>query len=396
MRTIGLVTGARSDYSNYLPVLRCIRGDPDLRLHLIVTGMHLSPEFGLTARLIQEDHFEIEDRVEMLLSSDTPEGMAKSLGIGVIGFAQAYARGRVDILFVLGDRYEMLAAAAAALPFRIPVAHIHGGECTEGVIDESIRHAITKMSHLHFAASDVYADRIIQMGEEPWRVTVSGAPSLDNLRMMRRPSREDLERRHGLTLRHPFLLVTYHPVTLEYEQTPAQMGELLTALQRADVDVVFTYPNADAHGRLIIEMVRDFVHRWPRAQVVPNLGPDGYYSVMSHAAAMVGNSSSGLIEAASFGLPVVNIGTRQRGRLRARNVIDVGYGRDEIAAGIATAVSPRFRDGLAGLVNPYGDGHAAGRIVEKVKHVPINDALLRKRFVDMRAGNESEGRRAGA
>ncbi len=380
MRTIGVVTVARSDYGLYLPVLRRIQAEPDLHLHLIVAGTHLSPDFGLTVREIERSGFPIGERVEMLLSSDTPEGIAKSMGLGTIGFAQAYARFRPDILLVLGDRFEMHAAVVAALPFAIPVAHIHGGELTLGAIDDALRHSITKMSHLHFVATEEYARRVIQMGEEPWRVTVSGSPGLDSLLSTRPFNREELERRYRLDLSAPFLLVTYHPVTLETEQLETQMNELLAALDEVGMSTVFTYPNADTRSRLVIQMTREYAAARPHVQVVVNLGTPGYVSAMRLAAAMVGNSSSGIIEAASFRLPVVNIGIRQQGRTRGKNVIDVGYGREEIVAGIRKALSPEFRASLADLTNPYGDGHAAERIVRRLKEVELNDQLLRKRF----------------
>jgi UDP-hydrolysing UDP-N-acetyl-D-glucosamine 2-epimerase len=384
MRTIGVVTVARSDYGLYLPVLRRIQAEPDLRLHLIVAGTHLSPDFGLTVREIERGGFPIGDRVEMMLSSDTPEGVAKSMGLGTIGFAQAYARSRPDILLVLGDRFEMHAAVVAALPFGIPVAHIHGGELTLGAMDDALRHSITKMSHLHFVATEDYARRVIQMGEEPWRVTVSGSPGLDGLLSTRLFSREELERRYRLDLSAPFLLVTYHPVTLEIEQLETQMNELLAALDEVGMTTVFTYPNADTRSRLVIQMTREYAAARPHVQVVVNLGTPGYVSAMRFAAAMVGNSSSGIIEAASFQLPVVNIGSRQQGRARGKNVIDVGYGREEIAAGIRQALSPEFRASLVGLVNLYGDGHAAERIVRRLKEVELDDRLFRKRFYEER------------
>ena len=389
MRTIGVVTVARSDYSIYLPVLRRIQEERDLQLRLIIAGMHLSPEFGLTASQIEEDGFQITDRVEMLLSSDTPEGIGKSMGLGTIGFAQTYARCRPDILLVLGDRFEMHAAVVASLPFKMPVAHIHGGESTEGLIDESIRHSITKMSHLHFASTEKYAERLIQMGEEPWRVTVSGAPSLDNLSQMPLLNLEELKNQYGLDLSSPFLLVTCHPVTLEYEQTQYHMSELLSALEESGYGVVFTYPNADTCGRLIIEMITESISRNRGWQVAVNLGTQGYVSLMSHAAAMVGNSSSGIIEAASSSLPVVNIGNRQRGRLHGPNVIDVGYRREEVRAGIARAGSPQFRSDIAGIDNPYGDGHAAQRIVQKLREIRIDDKLLMKRFFDIEMSTDA-------
>lgn len=381
VRTIGVVTVARSDYGIYLPVLRRIQQDPDLDLYLIVSGMHLSPEFGLTVREIEQDGFTIDGRVEMLLSSDTPEGIAKSMGLGTIGFAQVFARRRPDILLVLGDRFEMHAAAVASLPFRIPMAHIHGGESAEGQIDEPIRHSITKMSHIHFATTETYCRRIIQMGEEPWRVVESGAPSLDHLTDFSPLSSQKLKQNHGLDLaEEPPLLVTYHPVTLEIERTGSRMEELLAALDSTGRDVIFTFPNADTEGRLIIDLIREFAGKKPGRQIAVNLGTRAYFTLMGRAAAMVGNSSSGIIEAASFKLPVVNIGERQRGRLHVGNVINVGNSRAEIKAGITAALAPEFRAGLEALTNPYGDGHASKRIVDRLREVPLNSELLLKRF----------------
>ncbi len=383
MRTVGVVTVARSDYGIYLPILRQLQREPALRPMLIAAGMHLSPYFGLTVKAIEQDGFRVDERVEMLVASDTPEGVAKSLGLGIIGFAQVYARSRPDILLIMGDRYEMLAAASAALPFKVPVAHIHGGESTQGAIDEAIRHSITKMAHLHFASTEVYAQRLIQMGEEPWRVAVSGAPGLDNLRHFRPMSRDALERELRLDLSSPPLLVTYHPVTLEYEDTREQMDELLAALEDVGLPVVFTYPNADTGNHAIVQMLRGYVTGHEQARLVVNLGTQGYFSLMSEAVAMVGNSSSGIIEAPSFRLPVVNIGPRQAGRLRARNVIDVPCHRAAIAGGIRRALSPAFRASLADLINPYGDGHAAERIVQRLATVPLDGKLLMKRFHDL-------------
>jgi UDP-hydrolysing UDP-N-acetyl-D-glucosamine 2-epimerase len=345
--------------------------------------MHLSPEFGLTIREIEADGFPIGERVEMLLSSDTPEGIAKSMGLGTMGFAQAYGRCRPDILLVVGDRFEMHAAALAALPFKIPVAHIHGGEITEGAIDDALRHSITKLSHLHFVSTREYANRVIQMGEEPWRVVVSGSPALDNLRTLTLLKPEELAARFGLSLNQAPLLVTFHPVTLEYEDTDWQVSELLEALRPFDLPVVFTAPNADTSGRVIARKIEDFVKDHPSAWIVPNLGTLGYLSMMRCAAAMVGNSSSGIVEAPSFELPVVNIGSRQRGRVRAPNVIDVGYGATEIAGAVERALCPAFRASLAGLTNPYGDGRAAECIVRVLRETPLGDKLLVKRFHDL-------------
>jgi UDP-hydrolysing UDP-N-acetyl-D-glucosamine 2-epimerase len=316
----------------------------------------------------------------MLLSADTPEAVAKSMGLGVIGFAQSYRTLRPDILLVLGDRFEMHSAVTAALPFGIPVAHIHGGESTEGAIDDALRHSITKMSHLHFAATELYRDQIVQMGEEPWRVTVSGAPGLDNLRVVKVLSRGELDKRYCLERDRPFCLVTYHPETLDYRHTEGHTKELLAALERVKATLVFTYPSADAGGRVIIGMIEQFARDHANARVVANLGTHVYFSMMRHAVAMIGNSSSGILEAASFALPVVNIGNRQQGRLRARNVIDVGHSRSEITVGVHRAMSREFRAGLTGLENPYGDGRASDRIVERLRSVKLTNELLRKHF----------------
>jgi len=385
VRKIGVVSVARSDYGIYKPVLNKIQEDSELELYLIVSGMHHSPEFGMTIRDIEADGFAIGDQFEMLLSSDSPEGVAKSMGLGTIGFAQSYSRSRPDLLLVLGDRFEMLSAVVASLPFKIPIAHLHGGESTEGLIDEPIRHSITKMSHIHFVSTEVYAKRVIQMGEEPWRVHVSGAPSLDNLNEIELLDRSALQKRAGLDLDNETLLVTYHPVTLEYERTEEHMKALLAALEEVGRQVVFTYPNADTQGRLIIGMIQDFVKRYPKAKIATNLGTQAYFSLMECAAAMIGNSSSGIIEAASFALPVVNIGNRQRGRVHGINVLDVGDAYSEILAGIRDATSPAFRNSLAGLENPYGNGQAAALIVDQLKAVTLDTRLLMKRFYDLGA-----------
>jgi len=385
MRTVGVITTGRSDYGIYLPLLRRIKQDSDLKLHLIVSGMHLSPEFGMTVKDIEKDGFEIVERVEMLLSSDTPESIAKSMGLGTIGFAQIYARFRPDILVALGDRFEMHAAVVAALPFKIPVAHLYGGELTEGAIDDAFRHAITKMSHLHFTATDVYAQRVMQMGEEPWRVVVCGALSLDNLRTTPLLSRDAFANKFAITLPEKFLLVTYHPVTLEYEQTEMQIKELLVALDVIGLPILFTMPNADTGGRAIRKLIDEFLSKHPDSKKIENLGTQGYFSAMALATAMVGNSSSGIVEAASFDLPVVNVGNRQKGRIRGQNVIDVGYSREEIADGIRRAISPDFRASLKGLANPYGQGLAAEAIVDKLKHVELDDRLIQKSFFDLKS-----------
>jgi UDP-hydrolysing UDP-N-acetyl-D-glucosamine 2-epimerase len=366
MRRIAVVSVARSDYGIYRPILAKIRADQELELALVVGGMHLSPEFGYTIREIESDGFEIAAKVEMLLSSDSPQGMAKSISLGVSGFATA--------------RFEMFSAAVAALPFRIPIAHVHGGEITEGALDDAMRHGITKLSHLHFTSTEEYGRRVVQMGEEPWRVSVSGAPAIDSLSVTRWMTKKELEERLGFSLQTPLVLVTYHPVTLEHENTSYQITELLAALQETGFNLLFTAPNADTQGRSILQTIRGFVTGNERARFVENLGQETYFSLMSLAAAMVGNSSSGIIEAASCGLPVVNIGNRQRGRVHGRNVLNVGYTREEIIQGILRATDPAFKETLKDLVNPYGDGKAADQIVAKLKSSALGQLLLVKRF----------------
>jgi UDP-hydrolysing UDP-N-acetyl-D-glucosamine 2-epimerase len=383
MRTIGVVTVARSDYGIYLPILRRLQTDADLQLQLFVSGMHLSPEFGLTVKAIEADGFPIADRVEMLLASDSPEGIAKSIGLGVIGFAQAYARFKPDVLMVLGDRFEMYAAALAALPFQIPIAHIHGGEVTQGAIDEALRHSLTKLSHVHFVSTQEYARRVRQLGEEPWRVIVSGAPGLDHLHTIQFYSADELCDLYGVQLQPPPLLVTFHPVTLQHEEAEWQVVELLAALNEIGLPIIFTMANADTGGRVIQQKLNEFVAAHPLAKMLDNLGTRGYFSLMKVAAAMVGNSSSGLIEAPSFELPAVNIGVRQAGRTRAANVIDVDHDRAAIIDGLRRAMQPEFRAKLRGLINPYGHGDATVKIVDHLKTMPLDERLIMKKFYDL-------------
>jgi UDP-hydrolysing UDP-N-acetyl-D-glucosamine 2-epimerase len=388
VRTIGVVTTGRADYGIYYPLLLKIQADPDLLLHLIVSGMHLSPVFGMTIDSIKEDGFDIGDKVELLLSSDSPEGISKSAGLGVIGYSQVYAKTHIDLLVLLGDRFEMHAAALAALPFKIPIAHIHGGEITRGAFDDSLRHSITKLSHLHFVSTEEYARRVIQMGENPWRVTLSGAPSLENLGIMNFLDREALSVQFGLTvIKDPFLLVTYHPVTLEYEDTDRQIEQLLAAIEQSGYPCVFTMPNADTHGSVIRREIKKYADTHISSQAVENLGTKGYFSLMKIAEAMVGNSSSGMVEAASFELPVVNVGNRQSGRVSGENIIHVGCDRDKILDGIHKALSPEFRAGIEGMVNPYGSGKASEKILQVLKEIPLDSRLIQKEFYDLNEGS---------
>ncbi len=382
-RTVAAVTVGRSDYGVYLPVLRAIRNSADLRLSLIVSGTHLVSGFGHTLDDILADGFEVSERVNALLASDAPESISQSMGLAIIGFAQALERRRPNLLLVLGDRFEMHAAALAALPLKIPVAHIHGGELTAGAIDDALRHSLTKLSHLHFVATEDAARRVAQLGEEPWRITVAGAPALDNLRELPVLTRAEVEEQCGVRLSPAPLLVTFHPVTLEYEQVETQVSALLAALAQIALPIVFTMPNADTRNGVIRQKVLEFAGRHGATWVVETLGVRRYFNLMRYCAAMVGNSSSGLIEAPSLQLPVVNVGSRQAGRLRGANVIDVPCATAPIVEGIRRAVSPDFRAALASQLNPYGDGHAAGRIVEKLLNVTLDDRLVKKAFYDL-------------
>ena len=380
-KRIGVVTVSRSDYGHLRPVLEALRRAPDLELLLVVAGMHLASEFGLTVRDIEADGFPISARVEMLEGGDTPEAVAAATGRGVAGFGETFARLRPDVVVVLGDRFEMLAAAVAALPFALPVAHIHGGEVSEGAMDNQIRHAITKLAHLHFASAEPHARRIAAMGEEPWRIHTVGAPGLDRLATTEPLSRAALARELGLPEAGPWLLVTFHPVTLEYRDTAAHIDELLAAIEKTDGFIVITYPNADTSGRVIIDRIEEFAGRHPRrCRLAKSLGERLYLSLLRHADLMIGNSSSGLIEAPTFGLPVVNVGSRQRGRLRGANVIDVEPSREDILRGIEAAQALPFRARVRAAANPYGDGHAAPRIVDVLRSVPVDARLVQKRF----------------
>lgn len=382
MRTIGVITVGRSDYSIYLPLLKKLKADPEVDLHLVVAGMHLLPQFGLTVEEIEKDGFEIRDRVELPLNVDSPEGIANSIGSAVTSFSKVFKKRNFDLVFVLGDRFEMHAAALAALPFKIPMAHISGGELTRGAFDDALRHCLTKMSHLHFVSTEAYRQRVLQLGEEPSRVFLSGALALDHLQNMQMLSKEVLAGKWKIDLDKPPLLVTYHPVTLEYEETESQMSQLLAALEEFDLPIIFTGTNADTSNQIIRQMTENFVRKHARAHFVNNLGMQNYFSMLSLSCAMVGNSSSGLVEAPSFELPVVNIGTRQEGRVRAKNVLDVGYGTEDIITGIQKALSPSFREGLKEMVNPHGDGKAAQKIMDVLRILSWEKNFVQKKFYD--------------
>ena len=382
-RRIAVLTGSRSDYGLLYWTMRGIQEDSDLELILMVTGSHLSADFGQTENDIQDAGFTIAARIDALMSSDSGEGTAASMGQTTIKVAQELARLKPDLLLVLGDRTEILATVSAALPLLVPVAHIHGGESTEGAIDEGIRHAVTKLSHIHFTATEFYARRLLQMGEEPWRVHVSGAPALEHLHRGELLEKTVLERELGLDLSKPCLLVTQHSVTLSDDAAAGEIDKVLSAIEKSGLPAVITYPNADMGGRAIIEKINSFQERYPLAQVRVNLGSRLYMGLMRHVVALVGNSSSGIIEAASFGLPVVNVGDRQLGRVRGANVIDVTSDKESIYAGIQQAMNTNFRQMASKVSNPYDNGKASDIILPVLKEVQLGSTLIRKRLVDL-------------
>ncbi len=381
-RKICVVTGTRAEYGLLRWVMQSIKDDPTLTLQVIVTGMHLSPEFGLTWREIESDGFTIDQKVEILTSSDTAVGITKSMGLGMIGFADALQVLKPDLVLVLGDRFEIFSAVSASLVARIPIAHLHGGEATEGLIDEAIRHSITKMSHLHFVAAEDYRRRVIQLGEQPSTVHLVGGLGIDNIKRLELLTRAELEVSLDFSLGSKSLLITFHPVTLEKETAEHQMAELLTALSELhDTQLIFTLPNADTDGRALITQIQQFVAAHANARAYPSLGQLRYLSTVALVDGVVGNSSSGLAEVPSFRKGTVNIGDRQRGRLMASSVINCGPQRDSIAAALKKLYSDEFQASLDSVRNPYGDGGASDRIVAILKAVELNE-ILKKRFYD--------------
>jgi UDP-hydrolysing UDP-N-acetyl-D-glucosamine 2-epimerase len=380
-KTICVVTGTRADYGLLYWLMKEIHNDQDLKLQLMVTGMHLSPEFGLTYRVIEQDGFRIDARVEMLLSSDSAAGIAKSIGLGVIGFADAIERLKPDIMVVLGDRFEILAAVQAALVARIPVAHIAGGDVTEGVYDEAIRHSITKMSHLHFVTNEHAYRRVCQMGENPNHVFNVGSPGLDYIRRMTLLERDDLQRQLGFQFRQKNFLVTFHPVTLDPHASRGQFQELLDALTalEGDTGLIFTLPNADNEGRELIDMVKRYVSSCPHAVLFKSLGQHLYLNTMAQVDVIIGNSSSGLYEAPSFKKPTVDIGDRQSGRLRASSVINCGPDKKAIIKAVQSALAMD----CSGVVNPYGNGESSIRIAGIIKNLSSPGDIVKKKFHDL-------------
>ena len=377
-RRIAVVTTSRADYSHLYWPLHDLARHPQVELQLIVMGAHLSPEFGHTIREIEADGLPVAARIECLLSSDTDIGMAKTIGVAMLSLADCLGQMRPDLLLLIADRYEVLAPASVALALRIPIAHIEGGEISEGAIDDSVRHALTKMSHVHFTSTLTARNRIIAMGEEQWRVHRAGAPSIDHLHRDTLYSRRQLEDQLHLHMDAPCSIIAYHPVTLA-RPTTREAKELFAALTEIPGQVLFCYPNADAGSRELIERTQQFLMQRPNARLFVNLPPLAYWSLLREADLMIGNSSSGIMETGSFALPTVNIGLRQQGRERARNVLDAAPDKADILAKVAVARSEEFRSSLEGMQNPYGEGCASEKIVSVLTSVPLGEQLLIKK-----------------
>lgn len=385
MKKVCIITGTRAEYGLLKPVIDKVYKSSDLELQLVVTGMHLSTEFGLTYKEIEEDGYPITSKIEMLLGSDTPVGITKSMGVALIGFADCFDINKPDIVVILGDRYEMLVAASAAMIARIPIAHIHGGEITEGVVDEAIRHSITKMSHLHFTAVEEYRKRVIQLGESPLTVYNVGSLGVENAKTVNLLQQEELENMLEFRFKFPTIMITYHPVTLENATAKSQFEEILYVIDKhKEISVIFTKANADTNGRIINEMIDDYVEiNRDRCREYTSLGQRKYLSALQYCDVVVGNSSSGIIEVPSFRIPTVNIGNRQKGRVHAESVIDCGNNRIGIEVALQKALSYEFRNKIANVQNPYERERTSDEIVEIISKAIYGGMELRKKFFDI-------------
>ncbi|MCF6340281.1 MAG: UDP-N-acetylglucosamine 2-epimerase [Sulfurimonas sp.] len=386
-RKICVVTGTRAEYGLLYWLIKEIEADSELELQLVVTGMHLSPEFGLTYKEI-EKNFKIDKKIDMQLVSDTAVGISKSMGLALIGFGKAYDELKPDMLVVLGDRYEILSVVISAMIANIPIAHLHGGETTEGAFDESIRHSITKMSHLHFVAMDEYKNRVIQLGEHPSRVFNVGGLGIDNIKKLKLLSKDEFEKSIDFKLNKKNILVTFHPVTLENSTAKEQFNELLLAVDELqDTTIIFTKANSDRDGRVINSMIDEYVSKnSDKSMEFTSLGQLRYLSALQYTDAVVGNSSSGLLEAPSFHIGTINIGDRQKGRAKANSVIDSFPGKNDIQKAFEKLYTNEFQETLKTVQNPYGDGGASEKIKEHIKNFPL-EKILKKSFYDIKVLN---------
>lgn len=384
MKRIGVITGTRAEYGLLKPLMRKIVQDETLELVLIVTGMHLSPEFGLTYIEIEKDGFRIDFKNEMLLSSDTPSGIVKSIGVATIGFADCFERAELDLVILLGDRYEILAAATAAMVFQLPIAHIHGGEITEGMIDDAIRHSITKMSTLHFVSTQNYRNRVIQLGEEPDRVWDVGSLGIENIKNVQLYQKEKLEQDINFKFDKKVIMVTFHPVIMEKDTVEQQFKNLLKAISTLEnVKVIFTKANSDVNGRIINQLIDEYIKNNPNTITFTSMGQLRYLSALRYSSLVLGNSSSGIIEAPSFGIPTVNIGDRQKGRIRAVSVIDCSTDTEDILKAINKAFSKKFQKTIKDIINPYEGTNPSLEIIESIKDYVFNKPTIQKKFYNI-------------
>jgi len=384
MKKITVLTATRAEYGLLSPIIHALKECEEFEIQVVVTGAHLSPEFGLTYKDILQDGVNIDKKIEILLSSDTPSAISKSMGMALIGFADYFQENRPDALLVLGDRYETLAVCCAALNAQIPIIHLYGGETTEGAVDEAIRHSITKMSYLHLTSTEAYRKRVIQLGEDPERVFTVGSIGVENALKKPLLSKEELEKNIGFKMNNPYAVVTFHPVTLEKNRMEEQFHNLLQAFdENADLRYLFTKANADSGGRYINEMIDEYTRTHNNAIAFVSLGTIRYLSALKYASMVIGNSSSGLMEAPSFQIPTINIGDRQKGRIKAASVIDCLPKKESICAAIKRARSPEFRKICETTSNPYGDGETCAKVVHAIKKMMTGNIDLKKQFFDI-------------
>ena len=386
MRKICVITGTRAEYGLLYWTLKVLQKDKLIELQICVTGMHLSPEFGMTFKEIEKDGFKINHKIKTLLLSDTPQAISRSIGLGIQGFSDVFNNLNPDIVLVLGDRYEIFAAVVAAMCARIPVAHCHGGESTEGLIDESIRHSITKMAHVHFTATETYRNRIIQLGEDPKNVFNFGALGIENINRLNLLNKSNFEKKIGRSLSKHNFIITFHPVTLEKNTSEKHFKNILKSIDKIkDLFIIFTYSNSDINGRIIIKLINEYVNKNPgRAISYSSMGQLNYLSALKHMDLVIGNSSSGIIEAPSFKTVSINIGDRQRGRVMAPSVISCDPVEKKIDHSIKKGLSNEFKNSLGSIKNPYGDKNVSSKIVSKLREIDLEE-ILKKKFFNIKS-----------
>lgn len=383
-KNICIITATRAEYGLLSPIIKGLQSEEGIKVTLAVTGMHLSPEFGLTYKEIEADGIAIDKKIEILLSSDTPAAVSKTMALALLGFSEYFEELKPDSVMILGDRYEMLAVACAAMNARIPIIHLYGGEATEGLIDEAVRHSITKMSYLHLTSTEEYRKRVIQLGEAPERVYAVGSTGVENALHMPLFSKKELEKELGIELEKPFAVVTFHPVTLENNKSEEQFKEILAAFDaNADMNYIFTKANSDSNGRIINKLIDEYAGSRKNAFAFDSLGMKRYLSSLKYAEMVIGNSSSGLVEVPAFGIPTINIGDRQKGRVKAESVVDCEPISEEISRSIQQARQPIFRQCCNNVTNPYGNGETTKKVIAAIRNMMENPIDLKKKFYDL-------------